>query len=72
MNIKIRQEQIFDYKLVDDLVEYAFRNVKESDHTEHLLVGRLRKSDAFIPELSLVAENSGTYFTHESGDSIGK
>ena len=56
MNIKIRQEQIFDYKLVDDLVEYAFRNVKESDHTEHLLVGRLRKSDAFIPELSLVAE----------------
>ena len=50
MNIKIRQEQIFDYKLVDDLVEYAFRNVKESDHTEHLLVGRLRKSDAFIPE----------------------
>ena len=45
MNIKIRQEQIFDYKLVDDLVEYAFRNVKESDHTEHLLVGRLdRKS----------------------------
>ena len=38
------------------MVEYAFRNVKESDHTEHLLVGRLRKSDAFIPELSLVAE----------------
>ena len=56
MNIKIRQEQILDYKVVDDLVEYAFRNVRESDHTEHLLVGRLRKSDAFIPELSLVAE----------------
>ena len=66
MNIKIRQEQIFDYKLVDDLVEYAFRNVKESDHTEHLLVGRLRKSDAFIPELSLVIRQAvSRYRSHQ-------
>ena len=30
--------------------------MQESDHKEHLLVKRLRRSDAFIPELSLVAE----------------
>lgn len=56
MNIKIRQEQIIDYSVVDNLIKCAFGNVEESDHTEHQLVGRLRKSDAFIPELSLVAE----------------
>lgn len=30
--------------------------MEHSDHKEHFLVERLRKSDAFIPELSLVAE----------------
>ena len=30
--------------------------MEESDHTEHFLVERLRKSEAYIPELSLVAE----------------
>ncbi len=33
--------------------------MRESDHTEHLLVERLHNSDAFIPELSLVAEYNG-------------
>ena len=32
MNIKIRQEQIFDYKLVDDLVEYAFKKCKKRSY----------------------------------------
>lgn len=38
------------------LIEAAFANVEESDHREQFLVERLRKSDTFIPELSLIAE----------------
>jgi len=59
MEIKIRQEQENDYKVVYELIELAFRNMEESDHREHFLVERLRKSEAFIPELSLVAEKEG-------------
>lgn len=54
--IKIRQEQVSDYPQVHDLIEAAFRNVEESDHREQYLVERLRKSDSFVPNLSLVAE----------------
>lgn len=55
MEILIRKERPEDRQQVYDLVRSAFENVEESDHTEHLLVERLRMSDAFIPELSLVA-----------------
>lgn len=34
----------------------AFENAEYTDHKEHLLVDKLRKSNIFIPELSLVAE----------------
>lgn len=56
MNIKIRQEKTSDHKSVFDLIEKAFKNEEFSDHQEQFLVERLRKSTAFIPELSLVAE----------------
>ena len=59
MEIRIRQEQKSDYRAVYALIELAFRNMEESDHSEHHLVERLRKSDAFIPSLSLVAEVDG-------------
>lgn len=55
----IRQEKEEDFSRVRDVVKRAFENVKESDHTEHLLVERLRKSEAYIPDLSLVAEMKG-------------
>lgn len=55
LNLKIRQEVKSDYPIVFDLVEQAFRNEMMSDKKEQLLVERLRKSDGFIPELSLVA-----------------
>lgn len=39
--------------------------MEHSDHQEQFLVERLRKSDAFIPELSLVAEDEkGTIAGH--------
>lgn len=56
MNIVIRQETSFDHDVVFSLVEKAFRGVKHSDNREHFLVERLRRSEVFIPELSLVAE----------------
>jgi len=57
MNIKIRQEKTSDYKNVFQLIEKAFKNEAFTDHQEQFLVERLRKSNAFIPELSLVAEH---------------
>ncbi|ASK30237.1 GNAT family N-acetyltransferase [Chryseobacterium sp. T16E-39] len=52
----IRQEQEKDYPQVFKVVEKAFENIEHSDHQEQFLVEKLRKSDAFIPELSIVAE----------------
>lgn len=59
MDIKIRQETPKDYKAVFKLIEEAFENEALSDHSEQFLVERLHKSDAFVPELSLVAEVEG-------------
>ena len=59
MNIIIRQEQPKDHATVFQIVEKAFKEMKYSSHTEQFIVEKLRKSDAFIPELSLVAELEG-------------
>lgn len=59
MNVKIRQEHNDDLPIIIDLIESAFRNVRESDHKEQLLVERLHGSEKFIPQLSLVAETDG-------------
>lgn len=64
MNIIIRQEQSSDFDQVDNVIKHAFKDEKLSDQTEHLLVRRLRKSAAFIPELSLVAEDKGKVIGH--------
>lgn len=56
MNIQIRQETKNDYELSELVIKKAFENAEYSDNKEHFLVQRLRKSDAFLPELSLVAE----------------
>ena len=56
---EIRQETEKDYPQVFKLVEEAFRDMEESDHREQFLVGRLRHSPAFVPELSLVADGDG-------------
>lgn len=55
MEIDIRQEIQTDYPIVFNLIEQAFRSEIVSDHKEQFLVQRLRKSDGFIPQLSLVA-----------------
>lgn len=62
--ITIRQEEEKDHQHVFQVIEEAFKNMEHSDHQEQFLVERLRKSETFIPELSLVAEN-------ENGEIVG-
>ena len=62
--MNIRQERITDFKEVFSLIKEAFKDEQFSDHKEQLLVERLRKSEAFIPELSLVAEIDGKIVGH--------
>lgn len=60
----IRVEEERDYIRTERVVKMAFENAPYSNQTEHELVGRLRKSDAFIPELSLVYEEKGEIVGH--------
>jgi predicted N-acetyltransferase YhbS len=64
MNITIRKERLADHKIVFKIIEESFRNENFSDKREHFLVDRLRKSDAFVNELSLVAESEDTIVGH--------
>ncbi|QUG41665.1 N-acetyltransferase [Psychrobacillus sp. INOP01] len=59
MDIIIRPELNIEYNSTEEIIKKAFLNEEYSDKREHLLVNRIRKSDAFIPELSLVALNKG-------------
>lgn len=51
----IRQEKAEDYEAVYHVVKEAFQNAEYTDGNEQNLVVALRKSKAFIPQLSLVA-----------------
>lgn len=62
--IEIRQENINDYEKVYDVVKTAFKTAQHSDGNEHDLVNLLRKSENFIPELSLVAKLDGKIVGH--------
>ncbi len=64
MKIELRQETSKDYEQVFNLIEEAFKTEPFSDFTEHFLVERLRKSEAFIPELSIVAEKDTEIVGH--------
>ena len=53
--LEIRQENIKDYEEVYHVIKTAFETAEHSDGNEHDLVVTLRKSNNFIPKLSLVA-----------------
>lgn len=63
-NISIRTERMEDHPVVASIVERAFADVPYSDHREHLMVDRLRDTDAFIASLSLVAVLDGEPVGH--------
>lgn len=62
--MNIRQEKTQDFPAVYDVVKAAFEHMALSTGEEADLVNRLRKSKAFIPELSLVAEEQGRVIGH--------
>ena len=62
--MRIRQETEQDYDEVYRLVTEAFKNAEHADGNEQELVTALRKSEAFVPELSLVAEIDGQLAGH--------
>lgn len=64
MNITIRQEQAQDYDTVYQVVKEAFKTAQHSDGEEHNLVNRLRHSEGFLKELSLVAVEKETLLGH--------
>jgi predicted N-acetyltransferase YhbS len=64
MNIVIRQETEKDYEITETVVETAFKNEDHSDHKEQFLVAKLRKSNVFVPELTLVAETNEEIVGH--------
>jgi len=67
MDIKIRLETPADYHEVEEITREAFWQFWEDDRTicdEHLLAHKLRKADAFVPELDYVAEIDGKIVGH--------
>lgn len=64
MQIIIRKELKEDYPFVKEVIKAAFSDDSHGDRTEHLMVERLRKSDAYISDLSLVAEISSKIVGH--------
>ncbi len=55
--IEIRKEDVNDYGEVYNVIKTAFKKAEHSDGNEQDVVVLLRKSNSFIPELSLVAVN---------------
>jgi predicted N-acetyltransferase YhbS len=65
MDIKLRQENPSDYIELSKAIMDAYADVPYSNHKEQDMVARLRKSDAFIPQLSILAHDEhGTIAGH--------
>ena len=60
----IRKEEARDRDAIYALVREAFAHAEHADGNEQDLVNALRKSDAYIPALSLVAEEDGKIVGH--------
>lgn len=57
--ITIRAERPDDCLTIERIVQRAYAAIPYSDHREHLMIDRLRGTDAYVPALSLLAEIEG-------------
>ena len=64
MNIIIRKELEKDYTQVKEMIKKSFETTEHTDNNEHNLAEKLRKSDNFINELSLVAQKDNKIIGH--------
>lgn len=55
MNVSIRLEEAKDYRAVEELTREAFWDIYRPGCCEHLIVHKLRKTPAFVKELSYLA-----------------
>ncbi|VXC42566.1 GNAT family N-acetyltransferase [Sphingomonas sp. 8AM] len=62
--ITVRAERPADGPAISEVVRRAYTNVAYSDHREHLMIERLRGTDAWIQALSLLAEVDGEVVGH--------
>lgn len=63
--MRIRPEETTDFEAVDALIRAAFSSAEHADGNEQDLVSALRNnSTAYLPELSLVAEQKGKIVGH--------
>jgi predicted N-acetyltransferase YhbS len=60
----IRSERDDDRGTIADVVRRTYAAVPWSDHREHVMIDRLRQSEAFLPALSLLAEVEGEAVGH--------
>ena len=60
----IRQERAEDHPFIYAVVKAAFDSAEHADGHEQDLVAALRKSEHYIPELALVAEEKGNIVGH--------
>ncbi|MGI6117727.1 MAG: GNAT family N-acetyltransferase [Bilifractor sp.] len=60
----IRKEEPKDYEIIYSVVKDAFESAEHADGNEPDLVNALRKGEAYIPDLSLVAEINGKIAGH--------
>lgn len=60
----IRRENESDHHAIYSVVKSAFDHAEHADGNEHDLVNALRRGEAYLPELSLVAEVGGGVVGH--------
>ncbi|RYE22219.1 MAG: hypothetical protein EOP45_08525 [Sphingobacteriaceae bacterium] len=73
MQISVRQEIASDYSKVSETIMAAYKDISYSNHKEQLMVDRLRRSNSFVAELSLVAEDEkGNIAGYEQARSVCK
>lgn len=64
MPITIRPERPAEFPAIYALIETAFKTAQVSDGTEQDYTDKLRAGGGYVPELGLVAEESGTLLGH--------